>query len=90
MASAVPSFLERRGNDVPERRLIMAVKDPYIPPNYGMVSTAIERRIAGKPPASLSEDEEDEIEQKAIKSAPENKAVSVTTKKAPAAKRKGK
>ena len=76
----------------------MAVKDPYIPPNYGMRSLAIERRIAGKPPASLREDEEDAAEEKAEKAAPANKdagaaptnkAVSVSAKKAPA-KRKGK
>lgn len=42
----------------------MTVKNPYIPPNYGMVSTAIERRMAGKPPASLAVEEvaEEEVE----------------------------
>ena len=59
-----------------------------------MFSAAIARRIAGDPPASFREDEE-EIEEKAEKAAPANKMAApsinkaVTAKKAPA-KRKGK
>lgn len=74
----------------------MAVKDPQATIGT-MFSAAIARRIAGKPPASLRE-EEDEVDEKAEKAAPANKdsgaaptnkAVSVTAKKAPA-KKKGK
>lgn len=41
----------------------MTVKNPYEPPTYGVVSTAIERRKAGKPPASVAD--EDEAKEKA-------------------------
>lgn len=33
----------------------MTIKNPYSPPNYGMVSTAIERRIAGETPVAAEE-----------------------------------
>ncbi len=48
----------------------MTVKNPHVPPNYGMVSTAIERRIAGKPPASLKAEDalENAAEEKPAKS----------------------
>ena len=42
----------------------MTVKNPYEPPTYGVVSKAIERRKAGKPPASeAGEPEDDEDKQ---------------------------
>jgi hypothetical protein len=57
----------------------MAVKNPYEPPTYGVRNLAIERRIAGKPPASVEdddadEDDEAEVSVKAEKAAPTNKA----------------
>jgi hypothetical protein len=72
----------------------MAVKNPQATIGT-MFSAAIARRIAGKPPADLREDEE--VEEKAEKAAPENKdagaaptnKATVSAKKAPA-KRKGK
>lgn len=49
----------------------MTVKKPYEPPTYGVRHLAIERRIAGKPPASIAD--EDQPEEKA-EPAPTNKA----------------
>lgn len=50
---------------------------PYEPPTYGMRSLAIERRLAGKPPADMRGDEEAPapVEEKAEGPAPENKAI---------------
>jgi hypothetical protein len=45
----------------------MTVKNPYIPPSYGVVSTAIERRKAGKPSASEMAEAPDEKPAKAKK-----------------------
>jgi hypothetical protein len=50
----------------------MTVKNPYKPPTYGVVNVAIDRRIAGKPPASV-EDADGEVSVKA-ETAPSNKA----------------
>lgn len=50
----------------------MTVKNPYVPPNYGVINTAIDRRIAGKPPASL--EEADEKPAKLIAEKPKGKA----------------
>ena len=44
---------------------------PYEPPTYGVRNLAIERRLAGKPPASMKEEEEAKSEE----AAPENKAI---------------
>ena len=57
----------------------MTVKNPYEPPTYGVVSLAIERRMAGKPPASEAQAEEaGEKAEKAplnkMAAEPENKA----------------
>jgi hypothetical protein len=43
----------------------MTVKNPYEPPTYGVVNVAIERRIAGKPPASVDDGEESDVSVKA-------------------------
>lgn len=40
----------------------MTVKNPYEPPTYGVRNLAIERRIAGKPPTSVEEEEKAEPE----------------------------
>ncbi|MDO1560413.1 hypothetical protein Q0812_13340 [Brevundimonas sp. 2R-24] len=58
----------------------MTAKKPYEPPTYGVVNLAIDRRIAGKPPAS------EEVEAKAEED-PQNKMLSATQNKA-APKRK--
>lgn len=55
----------------------MTVKNPYEPPTYGVRSLAIERRIAGKPPASVDGGDEvgdEDDAEKARKAAPSNKA----------------
>lgn len=62
----------------------MTVKNPYEPPSYGVRNLAIERRVAGKPPASVEDDDEAEeaevsvkaekpVANKARKAAPANK-----------------
>ncbi|MFN6934941.1 MAG: hypothetical protein ACK4NZ_07295 [Tsuneonella sp.] len=38
----------------------MTVKNPYEPPTYGVRNLAIERRIAGKPPASVKAEKVEE------------------------------
>ena len=38
----------------------MTVKNPYEPPTYGVRNLAIERRIAGKPPASAKAEKVEE------------------------------
>ena len=55
----------------------MTVKNPYEPPTYGVVSKAIERRKAGKPPASLADEPEEKADPEPLNkmaAAPENKA----------------
>lgn len=51
----------------------MTVKNPYEPPTYGVRNLAIERRIAGKPPASVKAEkvsEAEEVAEKPAKAAP--------------------
>lgn len=38
----------------------MTVKNPYEPPTYGVRNLAIERRMAGKPPASVKAEKVEE------------------------------
>jgi hypothetical protein len=76
------SFLEGRCGYVLECIPRITVKNPYEPPTYGVRNLAIERRMAGNPPASLEgEDEAESVTvgdeddaKKAEKAAPANKA----------------
>lgn len=63
----------------------MTAKKPYEPPTYGVRNLAIERRMAGQPPASEAAENDGE---KAAEE-PENKMVAAPANKA-AAKRKAK
>ncbi len=65
----------------------MTVKNPYEPPSYGVRNLAIERRIAGKPPASVEDDGEDEVEDAEV-SVKAEKPVANKARKAPANKGK--
>ncbi len=71
----------------------MAVKKPYEPPTYGVRSLAIERRLAGKAPASADDEDDKIISRAKSEPAPDNKMstapINKSAAKAPA-KRKAK